>query len=157
MKWKEEETNKVEKSNKPVHSKGTNFQNPGQHLEENTSTRRRNQVIPINRKECKIPEEIFVKREQNGRKVFFADRRRMPRFKRKNQQSRFPNKVRRSESSERFEVGTLDKLRISRTTSLASVPSNVTIIPETQINDSGDEDGKNFLYYGQGARNQDHQ
>ena len=61
-----------------------------------------------------------------------------------------------SDTSERFEVGALHKLR--KTRSLTSIPSNITIVPETQEEDREDQiNNDNFLFHGQGAKEQDHQ
>ena len=90
-----------------------------------------------------------------------------------NKQKKYPNKeqgrnkitnprnsdqrrTNQSDTSERFEVGALHKLR--KTRSLTSIPSNITIVLETQEEDREDQtNNDNFLLHGQGAKEQDHQ
>jgi len=149
LRWKEEE-----KETKPSQRRG-NQPNSGRYQEQN-NTRRNNQVIPVTQKESKIPEEI-LERNRDDIRVIFENGKRMPRFQRKNQRSRYPNKERRTVNPDKFEVGALDKLRLSRTTSLASISSNVTVVPETQDVHGTEDENNSFLFHGQGARNQDHE
>ena len=62
-----------------------------------------------------------------------------------------------TENENLFETGTLEALR--RTQSVVSIPSNTTIIPETQedTEELDEQTNDNFLFHGQGAKAQDQQ
>ena len=145
LKWKTDDKKKIS-SRKDIKEKNHNqFTNRKvQFGHENSKN------LKVTRKISQLPEEITRERAERFPK------RRPYRTNGGQRNGRQYNQPIKSALIDKFEVGILDKLRRSR--SLPSIPSNITIIPETQeeVYAAAEEENDNFLFHGQGARVQDH-
>ncbi|MEM6738035.1 MAG: hypothetical protein AAF620_18400 [Bacteroidota bacterium] len=113
------------------------------------NTRGPNLQVKVNQ----IPEELFKQRTLYRE----SKNRKMNQGKGNARRPQVNQRPQRMENKNLFETGTLEALR--RTQSVVSIPSNTTIIPETQeeTEELDEQTNDNFLFHGQGAKAQDHQ
>lgn len=153
LKWQNETRKQSEEEPKTVPRKAR-VKNTGLNRKivvnnDKQNTRGPNLQVKLNQ----IPEELSKQRKLNketkNRKMNFG--------KKNGRRPQVNQRPHHTENENLFETGTLEALR--RTQSVVSIPSNTTIIPETQedTEELDEQTNDNFLFHGQGAKAQDQQ
>ena len=153
LKWQNETRKQSEEEPKTVPRKAR-VKNTGLNRKivvnnDKQNTRGPNLQVKLNQ----IPEELSKQRKLNketkNRKMNFG--------KKNGRRPQVNQRPHHTENENLFETGTLEALR--RTQSVVSIPSNTTIIPETQedTEELDEQINDNFLFHGQCAKAQDQQ